>query len=272
MRVRTRTWFSFVVAVSVLFIIASQFSIFDPLDSAVLVVAQPIESGLRDATQPLADLVNNVTDAGRLSDENQTLRQEIERLTASNAQLQASETELNELRQLLNIRTAKPNDSFVEANVFAQDASNSKDLIAIDAGSSDGLKEGMVVLTRQGSLIGTITNVLNNSAWVTLITDPSSAVSALAQESRTQGVIAGSVNGDLTMEFVSETADVKEGDLVLTSGIGGGYPPDELIGQVVGVDKAAQELFQSVHIKPLADLSRLEGVLVQTSFVPKEAS
>ena len=61
MRVRTRTWFSFVVAVSVLFIIASQFSIFDPLDSAVLVVAQPIESGLRDATQPLADLVNNVT-------------------------------------------------------------------------------------------------------------------------------------------------------------------------------------------------------------------
>jgi rod shape-determining protein MreC len=272
MRARTRTWFSFVVAISVLFVIASQFSIFDPLDSAVLVVAQPIESGLRGATQPLADLVNNVTDAGRLSDENQALRQENERLTASNARLQASETELNQLRQLQNIRIAKPNDSFVEANVFAQDAGNSKDLIAIDAGSSDGLKDGMVVLTRQGSLIGTVTKVLNNSAWVTLITDPSSAVSALVQESRTQGVAAGSVNGDLTMEFVSETADVKEGDLVLTSGIGGGYPPDELIGQVVGVDKAAQELFQSVHIKPLADLSRLEGVLVLTSFVPKDAS
>ena len=272
MRVRTRTWFSFVVAVSVLFIIASQFSVFDPLDEAVLVIAQPIESGLSDATQPLADLVNNVTDAGRLSDENQALRQAIERLTADNAQLLASEAELSQLRQFLNIRTARPNDSFVEANVFAQDASNSKDLIAIDAGGLDGLKEGMVVLTLQGSLIGTVTKVLSNWAWVTLITDPSSAVSALLQESRTQGVVAGSVSGDLTMEFVSATADVKEGDLVLTSGIGGGYPPEELIGQVVGVDRAAQDLFQSVRIKPLADLSRLEGVLVQTSFVVKETN
>jgi rod shape-determining protein MreC len=71
------------------------------------------------------------------------------------------------------------------------------------------------------------------------------------------------------MEFVSETADVKEGDLILTSGIGGRYPPDELIGQVVGVNKSAQELFQSVRIRPLADLSRLEGVLVLTSFEPQ---
>ena len=272
MRVRTRTWFSFVVAVSVLFIIASQFSIFDPLDSAVLVVAEPIERGIRSATQPLADLVNNVTDAGSLSDDNQKLRQEIEQLTASNARLQASETELAQLRQLLNIRIAKPTDSFVEANVFAKDPSNSKDRIAIDSGSSDGIKDGMPVLTRQGSLIGTVTKVLKNSAWVTLITDPSSAVSALVQESRTQGVVAGAVDGDLTMEFVAETADVKEGDIVLTSGIGGGYPADELIGQVVGVDKSAQDLFQSVRIKPLADLTRLDGVLVLTSFVPKDAN
>jgi rod shape-determining protein MreC len=156
--------------------------------------------------------------------------------------------------------------------VFAHDPSNVKDLIAIEAGSSDGVKEGMIVLTRQGSLIGSVTKVLNNSAWVTLITDPSSAVSALVQESRTQGVVAGSVSGDITMEFVSETADVKEGDLVVTSGVGGRYPPNELVGQVVGVDKAAQELFQSVHIKPLADLTRLEGVLVLTSFVPKDAN
>jgi rod shape-determining protein MreC len=74
------------------------------------------------------------------------------------------------------------------------------------------------------------------------------------------------------MEFVSEAADVKEGDLVLTSGVGGRYPQDELIGQVVGVEKAAQDLFQSVRIKPLADLSRLEGVLVQTGFEPREAN
>jgi rod shape-determining protein MreC len=270
MRVRTRTWFSLVVALGVLFVIASQFNVFDPLESATLAVSAPAESALRDATQPLADLVNNVTDTRDLSDENQALRQEIERLESDNAQLQASEAELSQLRQLLNIRASRSEDAFLEANVFGSDPSNLKDTIAIDAGSDDGLKAGMVVLTRQGSLIGTLSKVLEGSSWVTLITDPSSAVSALIQQSRTQGVVAGSVTGDLTMEFVAETADVTEGDLVLTSGIGGRYPPNELIGQVVGVNKAAQELFQSVQVRPLADLSRLEGVLVLTNFEPKE--
>jgi rod shape-determining protein MreC len=271
MRVRTRTWFSVVVAIGALFVVAGQLGVFAPAENAVLVVVEPIESTMRDATRPLADFVNNVTDTGRLSDENQALREEVERLTAENGRLQASESELNDLKQLQNIRVARPDDAFVEANIFASDSSNARNVIAIDVGSSDGVKKGMIVLTRQGSLIGTVTRELSNAAWVTLITDPSSAVSALVQESRTQGVVAGSVNGELTMEFVSGTAEIKEGDLVVTSGVGGGYPPDELIGQVIGVDRAAQELFQSVRVRPLADISKLESVLVQLSFVPREA-
>jgi len=270
MHVRTRTWFSFVVLASLLFIAASRFAIFDPLESAVLAVASPIEEGLRDATRPLADFVNNLTDINRLSDENQALREENERLIAENARLGEAEIELRQLQQLVQVRKVEPEDSFVEADVVAREPSNLQDVIAINRGEADGLKEGMVVLTKQGSLVGSISRVLEHTAWVTLITDQTSAISAIIQGSRVQGVVAGSVDGTLTMEFVQETADVKEGDLVLTSGVGGRYPRGELIGQVVEVDRAAQDLFQSVHVQSLADLSRLESVLALDSFLPQE--
>ncbi len=270
MHVRTRTWFGFVVVASILFMAGSRFAFFEPMENAVLTVAVPIESVLRDATRPAADFVNNMTDINRLSGENQALREENERQTVEIAILREVERDFTELSLLVDIRRPGPEDILVAASVFARDPNNLKDIIAIDRGGADGLQEGMVVLTPQGSLVGSITRVLRDVAWVTLITDPDSAVSALIQESRTQGVVVGAADGTLTMEFVVETADVQAGDLVLTSGIGGRNPPGELIGQVVEVEQAAPELFQEVRVQPLADLSRLEEVLVLASFLPRE--
>ena len=272
MHVRTRTWFSVVIIVSLALVGASRFAFFAPLENAALLVAAPVESALRDATRPVADFVNNLTDINRLSKQNQQLREEIEQLRRENALLREEQTELLQYRQLLDIRDAQTEDTFIAADVFAREPSNLRDAIAIDRGSADGVREGMVVLTQQGSLVGSVSRALNDAAWVTLITDPTSAVSALIQESRAQGVVAGAADGTLTMEFVEETADVKEGDLVLTSGLGGSHPPGELIGQVVEVERAAQELFQAVRVQPLADLSRLEAVLVLASFLPQEAT
>ena len=271
MHVRTRTWLGFVVAASLLLMVGSRFAFFEPLENAALQVADPVETALRDATRPVADFVNKLTDVNRLSDENHGLRTENERLVAANARRQEVERENRELRALLDIRPLLTDQDLVPANVFAREPSNLEDLIAIDRGRTDGLSEGMAVLTRQGSLVGSISRVLDNVAWVTLITDPTSAVGALIQESRAQGVVVGAPDGTLTMEFVQETAEVKEGDLVLTSGIGGRHPAGELIGQVVEVEGASQELFQTVRVQPLADLSRLEAVLVLASFLPREA-
>ncbi len=271
MRVRTRTWFTFVVVASVLFMAGSTFGVFDPLQNAALTVSAPIESGLRNATTPLADFVNNLTDTHRLSQDNQSLRQENERLKSEVASLRQTERELNDLRQFLNVRGNRQGESFVEAHVFAQEPSNQKRRIAIDRGTSDGVQVGMIVLTRQGSLIGSVTRALGGVSWITLLSDQSSAVSAAVQNSGVQGVVAGSLDGTLTMEFVPATADVKDGDLVVTSGVSGHHPPGELIGQVTKVQRTAQELFQSVQVQPLADLSHLQDVVVMTSFSPKDA-
>lgn len=272
MRVRTRTWFGLVVALSLLFMGASYFAVLDPLENAVLQVVAPVEGALQRASRPLADFVNNLTDVNRLSDENRALREENERLFRQVVHLREVEAENQRLRQLLDVRQRRPQDTFVAADVFARDPSNQKDVIAIDRGRADGLQEGMIVLTQQGSLVGSITKVLDDHAWVTLISDPDSAISAFIQESRAQGVVVGAADGTLTLEFLEETADVNEGNLVLTSGLGGRHPSGEVIGKVVRVERAAQELFQRVRLQPLADLSRLEAVLVLTSFLPQDVT
>ncbi|MEX1253255.1 MAG: rod shape-determining protein MreC [Dehalococcoidia bacterium] len=269
MHVRTRTWLSFVVIAGLLFMAGSRFGIFDPLENAVLVAVAPVESALQDATRPVADFVNNLTDINSLTNENRSLREENERLLEQLSQSREVEAENQQLQGLLGVRQS-PDDTFVAASVFARDQTNTREAIAIDRGSSDGIREGMIVLTQQGSLIGSVSKVLDNYAWVTLITDVDSAVSAVVQESRAPGVVAGAADGSLEMEFVQETAEVSEGDFVLTSGLGGRYPQGEVIGRVVNVERTAQELFQSVRVEPLADLSRIERVLVLESFTPQE--
>jgi rod shape-determining protein MreC len=112
----------------------------------------------------------------------------------------------------------------------------------------------------------------DDHSWVTLVTDVDSAVSSLLLESRAPGVVAGGYNRRLSMEFVSQDAAVKEGDTVVTSGLGGTYPPGLVIGRVTGVTGHRQEIFRRVTVEPLASLSRLETILVITSFTPSKLS
>jgi rod shape-determining protein MreC len=126
----------------------------------------------------------------------------------------------------------------------------------------------MPIVTEGRALVGTITKVEDNHSWVTLVTDVDSAVSSLTVESRANGVVSGGYNRQLSMEFVTQEAPVKEGDTVVTSGLGGSYPSGLVIGKVTGIAGSRQEVFRKVTVEPLASLARVETVLVMTSFVP----
>jgi rod shape-determining protein MreC len=267
---RTWLWLAIVIAAGLVLMGASRLAVLEPVENLVLRVTSPVQDALRDASRPLADFLTNLTDVDELTDENQRLREEIDRLTSEVSRLRGSEIRLQQLQQLLQVKETHPEDEYLVANVFAQDPSNLKEVIAIDRGKADGVREGMVVVTEGRSLVGRVTKALDDYAWATLITDPNSAVSAMIQESRAQGVVAGSHSGRLSMEFVRQDAQVNEGDVVLTSGLGGTFPQGILIGRVTEVDRQAQELFQSVSVEPLAGLSRLETVLVLTSFEPAQ--
>ena len=268
MTARTLVWTGFIAIAAFVLMAANRLTLLDPVQNVTLNVTAPIQETLRNVTRPVADWVNNLTDASGLSRDNQALREENERLTNELARAREDAVQHQNASDLDAVRTQFPADTFLAAAVVSRDTSNVRSVVAIDRGGSDGVKEGMIVVTEGRSLVGTVSKVFDGYAWVTLITDPKSAVSALVQESRAEGVVAGNYDGALNMEFVGQAAAVKQGDFVLTSGVGGGYPPGVVIGRVSTVQKTDQDLFQNVRVDHLASLSNLDHVLVLTSFTP----
>ena len=268
MTARTLIWTGFIAIAAFMLMASSRLAVFGPVENLTLNVTSPAQTALHAATRPIADWVNNITDAGSLSSENTRLRDENERLTSDLVRAREDAVQQQAQQDLNAVRAQFPNDSFLAADVVSRDATNVRAIIAIGRGRSDGVREGMIVVSEGRSLAGRVSKVFDDYSWVTLITDPKSAVSAIVQESRAEGVVAGNYDGSLNMEFVGQGAAVKQGDFVLTSGVGGGYPPGVVIGRVANVQKTDQDLFQSVHVDHLASLSNLEHVLVLTSFQP----
>ena len=123
----------------------------------------------------------------------------------------------------------------------------------------------MPVVTNEG-LAGRIDAVIADAARVQLITDPASSVNVHLRNADTDAVLTGSVTGDVGLQLISQDVNVESGDIILTSGLGGGFPPDLIVGQVVNVRKLPAELFQEATVQPAVDFSRLQIVLVITNF------
>ncbi len=239
-----------------------------PLTDVSYFVLSPVEDALRSVSQPIADVVTNYRDVRDLTLDNERLRLENERLSGEIARLHEESTRREELERLLEVKKSFSDQDFLAAGIYARQPSNLRQMIAIDRGKSDGIKVGMSVVTEGKTLVGTVTKVEDNYSWVRLVTDVDSAVSAVVVESRAQGVVSGGYNRRLTMEFVTQDSAVKEGDTVVTSGVGGSHPAGLVIGRITGVGGGRQELFRQVTVEPLASLARLETVLIMISFEP----
>jgi rod shape-determining protein MreC len=151
--------------------------------------------------------------------------------------------------------------------VIGRDPSPFLHYIIINRGSNDDIRRGMPVVTNQG-LVGRVDAVIADASRVQLITDPASAINVHLQNADTDAVLLGSVTGDVSLDMISQDVTVEPGDLILTSGLGGGYPPDLIIGQVATVRSLEFELFQQATVQPSVDFSRLEIALVITNFRP----
>ncbi len=273
---RVMWWLLAVTAVSIVGIVLSQQRALDPLENLFLRVSSPVEGGFRDLADPIADFFGEVSDRGGLVRENERLKEELERLQGDVVAQRDGEVRIRELEAALGVKQSRPDDEFLVANVTARDLSGLKRFIAINRGEGEGVEDGMVVLSRNGSLIGTVSRAYRDFSWVRLVTDPESAVNAqvaaatleVHEEPVPQGVLEGDLGEGLILELLPADAEVAEGFLVTTSGLGGNYPRALLIGSVESVDAQPQEPFKRAFIEPAATLSSLETVLVLISFRP----
>lgn len=194
-----------------------------------------------------------------VEEENLALKQELQTLQIRLQQERAEAQRTDNLRQLLELRERAQLDT-TAAEVIAGPASPEFQTVTIDKGSSDGLATDMAVISPAG-VVGRVILPSGRASKVQLLIDSNAAAGALIERTRVQGVVVGAGSGMLRMRYVPGTADVKTGDLVVTSGIDGIYPKGFVIGTVDHVAGSGGE-YHEIAVRPAVDFSRLEEVLI----------
>lgn len=207
-------------------------------------------------------LPRDVTD---LLQKNAVLEDEVSSLHTQVIQLQEQLREADVLYSLLDYARSRPQDKYLASAVIGRDPSPFLHYIIIDHGSDDGIQHGMPVVTQQG-LVGKVDAVTASAARIQVITDPGSVVNVRLRNQTADAQIKGSVTGEVTLEMLSQNTNLTPGEILLTSGLGGNYPGDVIVGQVVEINKTENQLFQTALVQPVVDFTALRAVLVITNF------
>lgn len=217
------------------------------------------------------DFVTAPRDISSLRARNAELEAEVSRLQTQLIELQQRVNETDILAALVDFSRSNPESTYKAAAVIGRDPSPFLHYVIINRGSNDDIRRGMPVVTNQG-LVGRIDAVIADASRVQLITDPASSVNIYLKNATADAMLLGSVTGDVSLDMISQDVTIESGDLILTSGLGGGYPADLIVGQVVTIRTLEFELFQQATVQPAVDFTRLEIVLVITNFRPVDIS
>lgn len=230
------------------------------------VVAFGSFSEVQRATMALIDGVHGLWSGyvalQQVQEENAALKQELQNLQVRFQQERAEAQRTDNLRQLLELRD-RANLETVAAEVIAGPASPDFRTVTIDKGSSDGLATDMAVISPAG-VVGRVILSSGRAAKVQLLIDRNAAAGVLIERTRVQGIVMGMSDGVLRLQYVPGTADVKTGDLVVTSGIDGIYPKGFVIGTVDHADRGAGAYLE-ISVRAAVDFARLEEVLIVKS-------
>jgi rod shape-determining protein MreC len=269
----TRTLYLLValVLVSLAFILLSQGRHLQPLESAANTVLTPIQQAVHDATAGVGGWIDAIRRVNDLQEENRKLRAALDSVTSENVLYQQYQRENEQLRAMLKFQSARPEIKAVLASNIGGDPSGLLEILTIDRGTSAGIDVGMAVVSPGGILVGQISDVKADRATVLLITDVKSSIPVATQRMQVPGVVDGQwqKGGRLLMRHIPRDADVKDGDLLLTSGLGGTFPKGIIVGQVSTSRQSDVQMEKEAEAYPLVQLNALEDVLVITSGAEK---
>ncbi|MCU1375710.1 MAG: rod shape-determining protein MreC [Actinomycetia bacterium] len=224
----------------------------------------PVRDGADAVLSPIGNAFSGITGYDDLQDQNAKLKAQVDDLKGRTTVNEAAATELRDLLALDHL-TWVGNIPQVTARVVGSPVSNFEQTIELNRGTKDGVDVDMPVITGAG-LVGRVVQASGRRSMVLLITDPASSVGVRINRSAEPG-IAGGEGPDklLSVGFVEVNADVRQGDLAVTSGLEGGsdlFPATIPVGRVVKARSVPGELQQQVTIRPLADVRHLRYVKV----------
>ena len=204
--------------------------------------------------------------------ENRALKAQIERMNLEQVRISQDADQARRLQALLAFKEQFISQTMA-AQVIGSSGSELSRSVYIDKGYNDGIRPDMAVITADG-IVGKVLRAdpaNRHVAQVLLINDQTSGVGALLDKTRLQGILHGTASGEVMLEKVMSDETVPVGEQVLTSGGDGIFPKGLLVGKVAKVGQG-NELFLNIHVRPSADLSRLEEVLVVTKIDERQAA
>lgn len=252
-------------------IAASSAGLLSPVEGLISIPLNAVSGVFNRAALSINNTLTDLSEIQSLRQRNADLEEALAQFQSEIVELREIASDYDRLTDLLDYTTGVRNQQTIAADVVGIDQSSLLRTITLNRGARDGVTVGMPAVTGQG-LVGRVMDVTANAARVQLVNDTSSAVSARLQNTRVEGSVIGHVSGGLRMTYMPLTAGVQEGDLAVTSGLGGNFPADIVIGQVISVREEQSELYKEAEIRSLVDFSTLEFVLVVTSFQPVDVS
>jgi rod shape-determining protein MreC len=233
-------------------------------------VLRPFEVGAERVARPFRDAASWFGGLIDSKAENKNLKEQIEALRQQVILSESAVRENTQLKTLLDYREGArfPKDyRAVAARVIARAPSRFEQQIVVSAGKNDGISRHDAVVSADG-LVGEVTKVANNVAQVTMLSDETSAVSALDISTNASGIAQhGRSSSSLTLERVTKDQVVNRGDVIVTSGFRSGdlsslYPRGIPIGSVTSVGQSDTDLYKQIQVDSFVDFSQLEAVIV----------
>lgn len=211
------------------------------------------------------DLLTTPSDVTALREQNAALESQVTQLQTQLIEMEERLGEAQVCFALLEFGRTNPQYDYIAATVIGREISPFLQYIIIDKGTEQGVRYGMPVVTQQG-LVGRVDAVIANAARIKLITDSTSVVNVRLQSADIEAQLLGSLTGDVSLNMIPLDETVEPGDVVLTSGLGGNYPPNVFVGQVLSTQRRENALFQTASVQPIVDFTGINAVLVINNF------
>ena len=238
-----------------------------PIREAVSTIILPVQKGMNQIGEWFSDKADMLKELADLQEENERLKAENDELMHENVIASQQRAELERLRELLELDDVYADYPKIAARVIGKETGNWFSIFTIDKGLSDGIGLGMNVIS-DGGLVGCVTYVGENYAKITTIINDDSNVSAKFASTSDVCIVQGDLknfeSGMIRVTNINIDANVKEGDMLITSQISDKYVPGILIGYVSGIEDDGNKLTKSAWVTPIVDFSQMEEVLVIT--------
>ena len=239
----------------------------DPIKNSINTLTMPLRYAGEKISEAIDGFERYFTSLEKLHEENESLRDEINSLKGELADKEATKEENKRLRDYLEMKEKYQSFELEEALIIGREGENHATFFTLNKGIRDGINVGMAVIVKDG-LVGSVCDAGANWSRVRVVNEASASAGAYVQRSGEIGVLCGDIaykdTGVCTLKYLDENADVKEGDLIFTSGEGSVYPNGIYVGKVISVKNDGFSRSKIATVVCAVNFEELDYVIVIT--------